>query len=303
MHTVYCLMGPTASGKTGVAIALAQQLPIEVVSVDSALVYREMDIGTAKPSAAECAGVPHHLIDIINPDQTYSVADFYRDTKQHITAIIARGNIPLLVGGTMMYFKALQEGLAELPPADPAFREQLALEAQLKGWPKLHLRLQAIDPVAAERIKPNDKQRLQRALEVFALSGKPLTDLLAQGQQALPFHFENFLLMPADRAWLHQRIAERFQQMMEQNFIQEVQQLIERWPAALNAPSMRMVGYRQALDYLSHGDKNVLQEKAVAATRQLAKRQLTWLRHWDKGVILEPADSTIIPTIQQRLSS
>ncbi|MCC5791870.1 MAG: tRNA (adenosine(37)-N6)-dimethylallyltransferase MiaA [Legionellaceae bacterium] len=285
---LFCLMGPTASGKTALALQLAKYFPIEIISVDSALVYREMDIGTAKPGLAERQQVAHHGIDLINPDEVYSAAQFCASVDSLVPEIRQRQNIPLLVGGSMMYFKALQHGLAPLPAADATLRQHLLGEAQQWGWPHLHARLQQIDPLIAARIEPQDQQRIQRALEVYMLTGKPLSSWQQEKTADAAPHFVNIMILPAHRPWLHQRIAQRFEQMIAQGFLQEVQQLCQRWPGALDKPAMRMVGYRQAIDYYTHQDFALFMDKGIAATRQLAKRQLTWLRHWPKGHILDP---------------
>ncbi len=279
------LAGPTASGKTGLALALARELPLEIISVDSALIYRGMDIGTAKPTPAELASVPHHLIDVRDPHETYSAAQFVQDANAHIDAIRARGRLPLLVGGTMLYFKALIEGLDALPAADPAVRAMLDAQAADIGWPAMHARLAEVDPVTAQRLAPGDTQRIQRALEVWHLSGQPLSALhtrtAARREQAADHCL--WALEPQDRAWLHQRIAQRFEQMLDAGFLDEVRRL-RAWPHLHEGlPSIRCVGYRQAWEALDaglNGDalrQHVL-ERGVAATRQLAKRQLTWLR-------------------------
>ncbi|PPE69241.1 tRNA (adenosine(37)-N6)-dimethylallyltransferase MiaA [Caldimonas thermodepolymerans] len=277
-----CLAGPTASGKTAAALAVARQLPVEIVSVDSALVYRGMDIGTAKPSAGERALVPHHLIDIIEPDEAYSAAQFVADAQRLIGEIRARGRLPLLVGGTMLYFKALLDGIDALPAADPAIRAALDAEAARLGWPALHARLAEVDPVTAARLSPNDAQRIQRALEVYRVSGRPLsafhTDRFG-GTRAAPEGVTLVSLEPADRAWLHRRIAQRFEQMLAAGFVDEVQRLRARGDLSLAMPSMRCVGYRQAWEMLDGlFPPHELPERGIAATRQLAKRQLTWLR-------------------------
>ena len=286
-----CLAGPTASGKTAVALALAQQLPLEVISVDSALVYRGMDIGTAKPAADERAAVAHHLIDIIEPTQSYSAARFVADAQRLIAEINARGRLALLVGGTMLYFKALREGLDHMPAADPALRLQIDAEAAARGWPALHDDLRQADPATAARLAPNDAQRIQRALEVLRSSGRPLS-AWQQGSgpaarggvgAALPL----LSLEPASRAWLHQRIAQRLDAMLAAGFVDEVRSLRARGDLHPALPSMRCVGYRQAWAALDAQqaagcnaalDLTALREAGVAATRQLAKRQLTWLR-------------------------
>ncbi len=275
-----CLAGPTASGKTAVALALARELPLEIVSVDSALVYRGMDIGTAKPSMAERAQVPHHLIDILDPREAYSAARFVADARRLIGEIRARGRMPLLVGGTMLYFKALREGLDEMPPADPAVRARLDAEAAQRGWPALHAELARVDPVTAARLPPGDSQRIQRALEVWQLTGRPLSAW--HGQQRTGMDATASLPMlslePASRAWLHERIAQRFDAMLQAGLLDEVRALQARGDLHEGLPSMRCVGYRQAWAALAQGDTTHLRDQGIAATRQLAKRQLTWLR-------------------------
>lgn len=281
---VFCLMGPTASGKTDLACALVQHLPCEIISVDSAMIYRHMNIGTAKPSADVLAQAPHHLIDILDPIESYSAAQFCTDVVEFCTEIINRGNIPLLVGGTMMYFRALQQGLSVLPQADENIRMQILNQAQQNGWDYLHEVLATVDPLAAQRIHPHDTQRLQRALEVYQITGKSLSALLAEKAISTSMEFTNFLLMPASRVNLHTRIFQRFEAMLHAGFIEEVVQLLQQWPLTSEHSAMRSVGYRQVVDYLQGNyDKATLLEKGVAATRQLAKRQLTWLRHWPDG--------------------
>lgn len=274
------LLGPTASGKTGVAVELVQHLPCDIVSVDSALVYRDMDIGTAKPDAATLAAAPHRLIDLIDPTESYSAAKFRDDALAAMAEITARGRIPLLVGGTMLYFKALREGLNDLPEADPEVRAALDAEAAEKGWPALHAELAAVDPETASRLKANDSQRIQRALEVYRLTGHPLSHILAQGNDgALPYRVIPLALVPSERPALHERIAQRFDAMLAQGLIDEVAGLRDKYALNLGLPSMRCVGYRQAWQYLDgEFSRAELREKGIAATRQLAKRQLTWLR-------------------------
>ena len=271
------LAGPTAAGKSAVAMAFARMAPVEIVSVDSALVYRGMDIGTAKPSAAERAEVPHHLIDILDPAEACSAARFAADARRLIGEINARGRIALLAGGTMLYFKALREGLAAMPESDPALRAALDARAAAEGWPALHAELARVDPTTAARLAPHDAQRIQRALEVFMQSGRPLSawhaDTRAEGL-ALPL----VSLEPASRAWLHERIAQRFDAMLAAGFVDEVRALRSRGDLHPGLPSMRAVGYRQAWAALDTGDLAPLRETGIAATRQLAKRQLTWLR-------------------------
>lgn len=276
-----CLAGPTASGKTAAALAIAQawqsSRPVEIVSVDSALVYTGMDIGTAKPSAAERALVPHHLIDIIDPAESYSAARFVGDAQRLIAEINARGHLPLLVGGTMLYFKALFEGLDAMPAADRAVRAALSEKLEREGLHALYRELQRVDPVTAARLKPADQQRIQRALEVFRVSGQPLSSFHREKPQpqALP---PMISLEPDDRAWLHERIEARFHQMLDLGLVDEVRRLGERGDLHADLPSMRCVGYRQTWEALVAGDLSDLPERGVAATRQLAKRQLTWLR-------------------------
>ncbi|MGL4860287.1 MAG: tRNA (adenosine(37)-N6)-dimethylallyltransferase MiaA [Enterobacteriaceae bacterium] len=275
------LMGPTASGKTGLALSLAQVMPVEIISVDSALIYRGMDIGTAKPSQEEMSQVPHHLIDILDPAQSYSAADFRHDALKEMAKIVQKGRIPLLVGGTMLYFKALLEGISPLPSADPAIRAEIEQQAAKVGWQALHQQLQHIDPVSAQRIHPNDPQRVSRALEVFMISGKTLTELTRIAGEPLPYRVHQFAIAPADRALLHQRIEQRFHQMLAMGFEQEVKTLLERGDLHENMPSIRCVGYRQMWSFLcgetSYSD---MVYQGICATRQLAKRQMTWLRGW-----------------------
>jgi len=308
------LAGPTASGKTAVALAIAQRYPVEIISVDSALVYRGMDIGSAKPSAAELAAVPHHLINIRDPLHAYSAAEFVRDATRLMHEITARGRLPLLVGGTMLYFKALRDGLDDMPPANPAIRAQIEQEATQKGWPALHAQLALVDPATAARLAPADSQRISRALEVWRITGRalarfhttkgiatPADETRARGQNSLKNVAASddlqgaapsllISLEPLERAWLHQRIAQRFDAMLAAGFLDEVAALRARGDLHPDLPSMRCVGYRQAWDYLDALDANQragvtgrallseLRDKGIAATRQLAKRQITWLR-------------------------
>jgi tRNA dimethylallyltransferase len=277
---VLCLAGPTASGKSALAMRLASELPVEIVSVDSALVYRGMDIGTAKPSAAERAAVPHHLIDIIDPSETYSAARFVADAQALVAQVQARGRVPLLVGGTMMYFHALRTGLHRMPATDARLRAELDARAAREGWPALHAELARVDPATAARLPPNDAQRIQRALEVWQLSGRALSAWHAEGTGAPGpgAAWPLLSLEPASRGWLHQRIGERLDQMLREGFVDEVRALRARADLHPGLPSMRCVGYRQAWEALQAGDLAPLRERALAATRQLAKRQLTWLR-------------------------
>ncbi len=293
------LMGPTASGKTALAIELVGQLPCEIISVDSALVYRGMDIGTAKPDAAELAQAPHRLIDICDPAETYSAARFRADALAAMAEISAAGRIPLLVGGTMLYFRALEFGLSRLPEADPAIRAELEREAAESGWDEMHARLQVVDPISASRIHPNDPQRIQRALEVYRLTGEPLSRLQGHaGQRSLPYHLVKLARVPKERAVLHQRIADRFNAMLSQGFEDEVRTLLQRSDLRPEMPALRSVGYRQMIRYLQgEWDRQTMIERGIIATRQLAKRQFTWLRsyldvHWldeEAGDILPQA--------------
>ncbi|HEX7649055.1 MAG TPA: tRNA (adenosine(37)-N6)-dimethylallyltransferase MiaA [Noviherbaspirillum sp.] len=286
------IMGPTASGKTAAALHIARHLPAEIISVDSALVYRGMDIGTAKPTAAERAEAPHHLIDIIDPSDAYSAAQFREDAIRLANEISARGRLPLLVGGTMLYFKALRDGLDALPQADADVRARLDEEAARIGTPAMHARLAALDPATASRLKPNDAQRIQRALEVIELTGMPMSQLLSKAPKPeLPFRLLQLSLEPSDRSALHARIAVRFDAMLDADsggLIAEVRTLRERGDLHLGLPSMRCVGYRQAWEYLDGVyDKHALRDKGIAATRQLAKRQLTWLRATPDRVVVD----------------
>ncbi|MFQ6247392.1 tRNA (adenosine(37)-N6)-dimethylallyltransferase MiaA [Yersinia enterocolitica] len=275
------IMGPTASGKTALSIALRQRLPVELVSVDSALIYRGMDIGTAKPSAEERALAPHRLIDIRDPAESYSAADFRKDALKEMADITAAGRIPLLVGGTMLYFKALLDGLSPLPSADPQVRQRIEQQAAELGWEALHQQLAEIDPVAAARIHPNDPQRLSRALEVFFISGKTLTELTKISGETLPYRVHQFAIAPVSRELLHQRIELRFHQMLDAGFETEARALFDRGDLHTDMPAIRCVGYRQMWSYLSGEiDYDEMVYRGICATRQLAKRQMTWLRGW-----------------------
>lgn len=290
------LMGPTASGKTDLAIKLRQQLPVEVISVDSALIYRGMDIGTAKPSKAELALAPHRLIDICDPAESYSAANFRTDALREMQEISAQGKIPLLVGGTMLYYKALLEGLSPLPSADEKVRSEIEAKAALIGWGGLHQELCKIDPISAQRINPNDSQRINRALEVFYLTGKTLTELTAQKGEALPYDILQFAIAPEQREVLHLRIEQRFHKMIELGFQQEVEKLYRRPDLNENLPSIRCVGYRQMWEYLRGDyDHDEMVFRGICATRQLAKRQITWLRGWTSPIqwldSLQPAQA------------
>lgn len=277
--SAFVLLGPTASGKSRLAMQLASRHPVEIVSIDSAQVYRGMDIGTAKPSAAELRAVPHHLIDLIDPTESYSAGRFREDAQRVIIEILARKKTPLLVGGTMLYYRALAQGLDALPPANPGIRRQIDAEAAHKGWPALHAELAKVDPVSAARLKAGDAQRVQRALEVFRATGKPISAFQGNARTALPFALQAFSLVPADRAELHRRIAERFDAMLKAGLVDELKVLRAKYELKPDMPSMRCVGYRQAWEFIEGGvDAAQLRESGIAATRQLAKRQLTWLR-------------------------
>lgn len=300
------LMGPTASGKTGLALQLATKMPCEIISVDSALIYRGMDIGTAKPTAEELAIVPHHLIDIKDPAESYSAADFRNDALTLMQQISAKGKIPLLVGGTMLYYKALLEGLSPLPQANAEVRAQIEKQAQQIGWQGLHQQLAVIDPQSAQRIHPNDPQRINRALEVYYLTGKSLTELTEQKGEPLPYRLLQFAIAPQERAVLHQRIELRFQQMLAHGFQQEVEKLFARKDLHLNLPSIRCVGYRQMWEFLQGKyDFAEMEYRSICATRQLAKRQMTWLRGWNSPINwldslnIEQAEQEILEKIAQ----
>jgi tRNA dimethylallyltransferase len=296
------LLGPTASGKSSAALQLAEQLPLEIVSVDSAQVYRGMDVGTAKPSAAERARVPHHLIDLLEPANPYCAAWFVQDARAAITAIRARGRLPLLVGGTMLYAKALREGLAELPPADAEVRERLAQQAQQEGWPALHARLQKFDPRTAARLTPQDSQRIQRALEVLELTGEPLSNLL-EAAATDPTPLLTIAWMPEDRARLHLRIEQRFESMLAAGFLDEVRALRARGDLNANLPSMRSVGYRQAWEHLEGGTSfDQFRAAAIAASRQFAKRQITWLRAMPDAVVIDPLRANSIEVLRAAIA-
>ena len=295
-------MGPTASGKTALALELAEKHNCEIISVDSALIYKGMNVGTAKPSKEELARAPHRLVDMLDPLERYSAADFRRDAINEIESIIKNGKTPLLVGGTMLYFKALLEGLSPLPEAVPEIREQIMKEAEQNGWQWVHEELKKVDPVSAGRIHENDPQRLSRALEVYRISGKSLTELTQVKAEALPYDFVQFAIAPSERKVLHELIAKRFEIMLEQGFIEEVAKLKQRGDLDINLPSMRCVGYRQCWQYLDgEYDYNEMSEKVVAATRQLAKRQLTWLRGWENLNWLESGAEGNVVKVTQHL--
>lgn len=285
---VIAIMGPTASGKTGLALDIAAKVDSEVISVDSALVYKGMDIGTAKPTQEERAGVVHHLIDIIDPAQSYSVSQFVNDTNALIGDILARGKVPILAGGTMMYFNALINGISPLPKSDEKIRNEITQQAQRLGWSKLHDELRGVDPISGERIHPNDPQRITRALEVYRSTGKTLTHWQQQEGEKCPYNIAQFAIAPADRAVLHERIATRFDLMLEQGFENEVVKLYERSDLHEDLPSIRSVGYRQMWQYLDGQlSYSEMRERGIIATRQLAKRQLTWLRGWEQVTWLD----------------
>ena len=294
----FVLLGPTASGKSRLALELAGKLPLEIVAMDSAQVYRGMDIGTAKPTAAERARAPHHLIDLVDPDQAYSVGRWRTDAIQAVTEILGRKKMPLLVGGTMLYYRALTSGLAAMPSADPELRAELDLSAARRGWPSLHAELAKVDPEAAQRIQPNDAQRIQRALEVWKLTGEPLSKIQLRKEAPLPFALKAYALAP-ERAALHARIVERFDAMLKAGLVDEVRALKTRFTLHPALPSMRAVGYRQVWEFLEgRFGEDELRSRGVAATRQFAKRQLTWLRSFrDVETVLAPA------TLAERLAN
>jgi tRNA dimethylallyltransferase len=288
------LMGPTASGKTALAFEIADRFPVELVSVDSAQVFRDMNIGTAKPDAATLARYPHRLIDLISPEESYSAARFRSDALAAMAEITAAGRVPLLVGGTMLYFKALREGLADLPDANPELRAQIDAEAELLGWPALHQELAALDPETAARLAPTDSQRIQRALEVVRLTGKPLGDYFAAHKsEPLPYRLLPLALQPSDRAVLHERIARRFGEMLDAGLVMEVERLRARYKLHADLPSMRCVGYRQTWEVLEGLlPPDELRDRGIFATRQFAKRQITWLRSMPDLVTLDPLDAS-----------
>ena len=297
------LMGPTASGKTAVAIELAKRYPLEIISVDSAQVFRHMDVGTAKPGSDVLRHAPHHLINILDPTERYSAAQFVEDATELMADISERGRIPLLAGGTMLYFKALRDGLSQLPPADPNVRLVIDAMAAESGWAALHTELERVDPRTAARLEPADAQRIQRALEIFYITGQPMSALIAEGRRAAPaYNLISIALEPSDRAVLHERIAQRFEIMLELGLIAEVRRLRERFALDVSLPSMRAVGYRQVWQYLD-GEFGLptLREKGVAATRQLAKRQLTWLRAWEGATRFDCLADDLVEQVEAHL--
>ncbi|WP_374659927.1 tRNA (adenosine(37)-N6)-dimethylallyltransferase MiaA [Inhella sp.] len=300
------LVGPTGIGKTALALALAQERPLEIVSIDSALVYRGMDIGTAKPTAQELAAVPHHLIDIRDPLESYSAAAFVRDALRTVAEIQSRGRLPLLVGGTMLYVKALREGLSELPASTPMLRAQIDAEALAKGWPALHAELAKVDPYTAARLHTTDAQRIQRALEVFRASGRPLSDWHAHAPKAPGVDWPLISIETEDRAWLHRRLDARFDAMLDAGFLDEVRALRARGDLRPEMPSMRCVGYRQAWEALDEADPPdlvALRERAEAATRQLAKRQMTWLRSMPDRHVIDARGSDSLAQLRNAIAS
>jgi tRNA dimethylallyltransferase len=299
------LMGPTASGKTALALELVRNYPCEIISVDSALIYKDMNIGTAKPDAAMLAEAPHRLIDLIDPSETYSAANFREDALREMAEITAAGKVPLLVGGTIMYFKFLRDGAADLPTANEEIRAQLLEEGNALGWPAMHEKLAKVDPVAAERLEPMDSQRIQRALEVWMITGKTLTEHWAEQEAAsLPYNVVNLAVCPPERKRLHERIAQRYEIMMGQGFVAEVQALHDRGDLHKGMPSIRCVGYRQVWDYLEgeYGYDEMV-ERGIIATRQLAKRQITWLRSWEDLHWLDTDDQDILRNALKILTS
>ena len=298
------LMGPTASGKTAIAMALAQHFPVELISVDSAQVFRDMNIGTAKPDAATLREFPHHLIDLISPEEAYSAARFRHDALEAMANITARGKIPLLVGGTMLYFKALLEGLAELPKACPETRADIDAQANSLGWPAVHAELAKVDPVTAARLHPTDAQRVQRALEIYRLSGRPMSALLDEGQKQAPaYDYLSLGLLPSDRSVLHTRIAERFDAMLAAGLENEVSALRQNYQLTPDLPSMRCVGYRQVWEAQDGtSPRSEMRDRGIYATRQLAKRQITWIGNTLKPEIFDCLSPGLLQEVEQRLA-
>ena len=298
------LMGPTASGKTAIAMALAQHFPVELISVDSAQVFRDMNIGTAKPDATTLREFPHHLIDLISPEEAYSAARFRHDALEAMADITARGKIPLLVGGTMLYFKALLEGLAELPKACPETRADIDAQANSLGWPAVHAELAKVDPVTAARLHPTDAQRVQRALEIYRLSGRPMSALLDEGQKQAPaYDYLSLGLLPSDRSVLHARIAERFDAMLAAGLENEVSELRQNYQLTPDLPSMRCVGYRQVWEAQDGtSPRSEMRDRGIYATRQLAKRQITWIGNTLKPEIFDCLSPGLLQEVEQRLA-
>ncbi len=306
MSTPILLVGPTGAGKTSAALALARELPLEIISIDSALVYRGMDIGSAKPTAAEQAAVPHHLIDLIDPLESYSAAQFVRDAKRLAGEIQTRGRLPLLVGGTMLYVKALRDGLSAMPASSPEIRAELDAEAALKGWPAMHAELAAVDPITATRLPPNDAQRIQRALEVFRATGRTISGWHADAPKEPGVDWPIISIETEDRAWLHQRLDARFDAMLEAGLLDEVRSLRARGDLHLGLASMRCVGYRQAWEALDEADPpnaRLLRNRAQAATRQLAKRQITWLRSMPQRQVIEARAADLQQQLNQAVQA
>ena len=299
------ILGPTASGKTALAMGLADRFPVELVSIDSAQVFRDMNVGTAKPDAATLARYPHHLIDLISPEETYSAARFCSDALQVMGDITARGKVPVIVGGTMLYYKALTEGLADMPKADAAIRAQIDAEAAIHGWPHMHMELAKVDPESAARLKPNDAQRIQRALEVVRLTGKTMAAIYAtQERQPFPYKRLTIALMPTDRAWLHERIAMRFDIMLAQGLVEETRALRNKYKLRAELPSMRSVGYRQVWEMLE-GEipPQELRDRGIFATRQFAKRQITWLNSLPNLALFDCMKPALAETINSNVNS
>lgn len=304
MEPVVCIMGPTASGKTALAIELAKKLNGEVVSVDSALVYTHMDIGTAKPSMQERQGVPHHLIDIISPQDRYSVADFLRDTEVCLQDILGRGKLPILAGGTMMYFNALVNGLNNLPEQDVQIRQSIQTDIDKIGLSAVHAKLAQVDPVSAGKIHPNDTQRTIRALEVFLSSGKSMSQWQQEQKSHVNYNLVQFSITPAERSHLHQKIAQRFDLMLENGLINEVEALRRQFDLHADLPSIRCVGYRQVWQYLEGLlNKEQMRERSIIATRQLAKRQITWLRNWQNVIEMESENDKNLALVIEKVSA
>lgn len=298
---IICLMGPTASGKTALALDLVQRFPLEIISVDSGMIYRDMDIGTAKPTKEEQMIAPHRLIDICDPSETYSAAQFRQDAISEIEDIFQQGKTPLLVGGTMLYFKVLQQGISPLPQADVKVRAKLNAMVQEQGLESLYAKLQQVDSATAARLSPQDRQRIQRAMEVYTITGKPISVLCANSPpEPSPYKFVNIALMPIQRSLLHERIAQRIQFMFQQGFVEEVEKLFRRGDLHVDLPAMRAVGYRQVWQYISgEMDYTTMQERILFATRQLAKRQLVWLKSWPNLTLVDAFDSPLLQILKK----